>query len=122
LLRLAQGDKAASAAGIRRALRETPHRLPRARLLPAFVVIMLANSELDDAATAARELDQTARSQRTEVLRAQAGYAVGSVKLAAGDPTGASWRYGRHWACGLDWRAVRGGAGACAHRARLPGT
>jgi DNA-binding CsgD family transcriptional regulator len=89
LLRLAQGDKPASAAAIRRALRETSHRLPRARLLPAFVVIMLANGELDDAATASRELDQTAQSQRTEVLRAQAGYAFGSVKLAAGDPTGA---------------------------------
>ena len=89
LLRLAQGDKPASAAAIRRALRETPHRLPRARLLPAFVLIMLANGELDDAATASHELDQTAQSQRTEVLRAQAGYAFGSVKLAAGDPTGA---------------------------------
>jgi DNA-binding CsgD family transcriptional regulator len=50
---------------------------------------MLANGELDDAATASHELDQTAQSQRTQVLRAQAGYAFGSVKLAAGDPTGA---------------------------------
>jgi len=89
LLRLARGDAPGAAAVIRRALRETPQRLPRARLLPAFVRIMLASGELDDATAAAEELDQTSRSQGTAMLRAQAAHAVGSVRLAAGDPAAA---------------------------------
>ena len=89
LLRLAQGDKAASAATIRRALRETPQRLRRARLLPAFAQIMLAVGELDDASAAAQELAESAELQRNVLFRAQAAFALGSVKLAANDPAGA---------------------------------
>jgi tetratricopeptide (TPR) repeat protein len=89
LLRLGQGDRATSAAAIRRALRETVQRLPRARLLPAFVQIMLAAGEMDDASGASAELDGIAQSQDTTVLRAQAAYATGSVALAGDDPAGA---------------------------------
>jgi DNA-binding NarL/FixJ family response regulator len=89
LLRLAQGDKASSAAAIRRALRETVQRLPRARLLPAFVQIMLATGEIDDATSASAELDETAQSQGTTVLRAHAAYTAGSVALAVDGPEGA---------------------------------
>jgi len=89
LLRLGQGDRASSAAAIRRALRETVQRLPRARLLPAFVQIMLAAGEMDDASSASAELDEIAQSQGTTVLRAHAAYAAGSVALAGDDPAGA---------------------------------
>ncbi len=89
LLRLGQGDRATSAAAIRRALRETVQRLPRARLLPAFVQIMLAAGEMDDASGASAELDGIAQLQGTTVLRAQAAYAAGSVALAGDDPAGA---------------------------------
>jgi hypothetical protein len=89
LLRLGQGDRATSAAANRRALRETVRRLPRARLLPAFVQIMLAAGEMDDASSASAELDGIAQSQGTTVLRAQAAYAAGSVALAGDDPAGA---------------------------------
>jgi DNA-binding NarL/FixJ family response regulator len=89
LLRLGQGDRATSAATIRRALRETVQRLPRGRLLPAFVQIMLAAGEIDDASSASAELDGIAQLQGTTVLRAQAAYAAGSVALAGDDPAGA---------------------------------
>ena len=89
LLRLDQGDHAASAAAIRRALRETTQRLPRARLLPAFVQIMIAAGEMDAASSASAELDEIAQSQGTTVLHAHAAYAAGSVALAAEDPAGA---------------------------------
>ena len=89
LLRLEQGDSATAEAAIRRVLRETAQPLPRARLLPAFVEIMLAAGEQDDAAAACAELDDIARLQGTSMLRAQATYAAGSVSLAGDDPAGA---------------------------------
>jgi DNA-binding NarL/FixJ family response regulator len=89
LLRLAQGDSSTAAAAIRRVLRETVQRLPRARLLPAFVEIMLAAGEQDDASAASTELDDIARLQGTSMLRAQAAYAAGSVSLAGDAPVDA---------------------------------
>jgi DNA-binding CsgD family transcriptional regulator len=89
LLRLEQGDPAAAAAMIRRALRETVQPLPRARLLPAAVQILLVAGEPDDASAAATELDDIAGSQGTSMLRAQAAYATGAVALVGDDPEGA---------------------------------
>ena len=89
LLRLDQRDAAAAASAIRRAVRETTQRLPRARLLPAFVHIMIAVGDLDAASSASAEIDEIARAQGTTVLRAHAAYAAGSVALAAEDPEGA---------------------------------
>jgi len=86
LLHLAQGDTAMAATSIRRALRETPHRLPRARLMPAFVEIMLAIGDLENAATATRELDEIAQAQGTTVLQAGAAWAAGMVHLASDEP------------------------------------
>ena len=85
LLRLAQGDSATAAAAIRRALRETAQRLSRAALIPAFVEIMLAIGDIDDASTAARELDDIAQIQGSTVLWATAACATGMVNLAADD-------------------------------------
>ena len=49
LLRLAQGRTAAAAATVRRLLSETPDRARRARILPAYVEIMLAAGDLTTA-------------------------------------------------------------------------
>jgi DNA-binding NarL/FixJ family response regulator len=85
LLRLAQGDTAAAAAAIRRAVGETTQPLKRAALLPAYVGIMLATGELERAHAACRELDEIAARQASDVLRAVAAQARGALSLAEGD-------------------------------------
>ncbi len=60
LVRLAQGNSAAAAAAIRRALGETSDRLARAGLLPAAVEIMLATGDVDEARSACLELEAIA--------------------------------------------------------------
>ena len=84
LLRLAQGRADAADAGIRRALNETRDRLPRSRLLPAHVEIMLAAGDLPAAREAATELSEIAEWYATPALRALSGYAHGAVQLADG--------------------------------------
>lgn len=84
-LRLAQGRVDAAAAGIRRALAETPDPLGRARVLPALVEIALAAGELEEARRAAEELSEIARQQESEYLAGLAAQARGAVLLAAGD-------------------------------------
>ena len=85
LLRLAQGDGAAAAAAIRRALDETAGRLRRAAFLPAYVEIMLAAGDADEARSACRELEETAEHQRSEALGAMSSHARGAAALAEGD-------------------------------------
>lgn len=85
LLRLAQGDLDAAAAAIRRALGEAREALRRARLLPAFVEIMLAIGDPDEAEPACQELTATAAAVGTDYLRAAAARARGAVDLARGD-------------------------------------
>ena len=89
LVRLAQGNSAAAAAAIRRALGETSDRLGRAGLLPAAVEIMLATGEVDDARSACRELEAIAADYESEMLRALHAQARGAVDLAAGDAAAA---------------------------------
>ena len=89
LLRLAQRGTAAAAATIRRAIAEATEPLDRARLLPAYVEIMLAVAEHDRAAAAARELDEIAASVRSDSLTALAAEASGAVLLALGDASSA---------------------------------
>jgi DNA-binding CsgD family transcriptional regulator/tetratricopeptide (TPR) repeat protein len=86
LLRLAQRKDRLAAASIRRALGETSLPLKRAALLPAYIEIMLATGDLDDARGASRELAEIAGRQASESLRALAGHAAGAVALAEGDP------------------------------------
>ena len=99
LVRLAQGDVAASAASIRDAL-EHPVRVPskerppntdlqRAPLLEAQVEIAIAAGDIDRAAWAADELDLIAARFESKALIASAAYARGKLRLAAGDATGA---------------------------------
>ena len=89
LVRLAQGNSAAAAAAIRRALGETSDRLGRAGLLPAADEIMLATSEVDDARSACRELEAIAADYESEMLRALHAQARGAVDLVAGDAAAA---------------------------------
>ncbi|MGH3071230.1 MAG: adenylate/guanylate cyclase domain-containing protein, partial [Gaiellaceae bacterium] len=63
--------------------------LARARLQPALVEIATAAGAVDEAATAAEELTETARRYDTPALHAAAAVAAGTVALARGDADGA---------------------------------
>jgi DNA-binding CsgD family transcriptional regulator len=85
LLRLAQGERDAAAAAIRRVVSETIEPLKRAALLPAYVEIMLAASEVDAARSACRQLEEIADRPGGEALDAMSTHARGAVALAEGD-------------------------------------
>ena len=85
LLRLAQGEGEAAAASLRRALGESTEPLVRASLLPAYVEIVLATDDLEQARAGCRDLQDVSERQGTRVLTAMADYARGSVDLAEGD-------------------------------------
>jgi DNA-binding CsgD family transcriptional regulator len=89
LLRLAQGDREAAAAAIRRVVGATADPLLRTRYLPAAVEILLAVGERQEAGEACRLLEEAAATYRSEVLGALAAHARASVQLAAGDARGA---------------------------------
>jgi ATP/maltotriose-dependent transcriptional regulator MalT len=85
LSRLAQGNEDAAAATIRRAVGETAERLKRARLLPAYVEIMLAVGDVQEARSACLELEAIADDCRSRMLDAMVANARGRVALAEGD-------------------------------------
>jgi DNA-binding CsgD family transcriptional regulator len=85
LLRLAQGNPGAAATSIRRVVAETTEPVKRARLLPAYVEIMLAVGDTEAARTAWRELAETSRGQERGMLGAMAAHARGAVEMAEGD-------------------------------------
>ncbi|MGH8480347.1 MAG: LuxR C-terminal-related transcriptional regulator [Gammaproteobacteria bacterium] len=85
LLRLVQGQTDAAAAAIRRAVSATTHRLQRSRLLPAYVEIMLAIGDIQEARGASSELEELAETFEIDVLRAMAAQARGAIDLAEGD-------------------------------------
>ena len=85
LLRLAQGSVNDAAAAIRRALGETAEPLERASLLPAFVEIMLAVGDIEQARSGCEELEQISASYESRMLAALAAHARGAVELADGD-------------------------------------
>jgi DNA-binding CsgD family transcriptional regulator/tetratricopeptide (TPR) repeat protein len=84
-LRLAQGRSDAAAAAIRRAEAATTSALERARILPAFVEIMLAVGDVDSARRACLELEEIARGYESAMLEAMVAHARGAVHLAEGD-------------------------------------
>lgn len=86
LLRLAQGRVAAAEKAILRAVSAAAEGLERSRLLPACVEILLAAGDVDGARRAAGELESTAGSLDTPVLRAMAAHARGAVEIADSDP------------------------------------
>jgi DNA-binding CsgD family transcriptional regulator len=89
LLRLGQGDDVAAAGAIRRVVAETAQPMPRARVLPAYVEIMLAVGEAEEARKASRELTEIAATSESSMLHAIAAHVQGSVDLSAGDPQAA---------------------------------
>jgi DNA-binding CsgD family transcriptional regulator/tetratricopeptide (TPR) repeat protein len=89
LLRLAQGDASAAAAGLHRALSEATEPLQRAVLLPAYVEVALAQGAADDAASASAELDDIDYRYGRSMLGAIAAQVRGSVELALGEPEAA---------------------------------
>lgn len=85
LLRLAQGRRDAAAATIRRAVGEAGQPLRRANLLPAYVEIMLATGDVEEARTGCRELEEIAGRYESAMLAALVAHARGATELAAGD-------------------------------------
>jgi ATP/maltotriose-dependent transcriptional regulator MalT len=85
LLRLAQGNDDAAAAAIRRVVGETTEPLKRARLLPAYVEIMLSVGDVQEARSACRELEEIQEGDEGGMLGAMVAYARGAVDLAEGD-------------------------------------
>lgn len=85
LLRLAQGQTDSAVGALRRVLSTTDVKWQRARLLPAFVEVMLAAGELNEAGSACRELDEIAHYFGTEILGAMAAHARGALFLAKGE-------------------------------------
>lgn len=85
LLRLAQGDAAAAATSIRRALSETDELPDRARLLPAYVEIMIGVGDPDGARQACSELEEISSTYASGLLSAYGERSRGAVDLAGGD-------------------------------------
>lgn len=84
-LRLAQGRVDVAEAAIRRATAETADPLRRAGLLPAYVEILLAAGETEEACTACDELEAVARRYSSAMLDAISAYERGAVELVGGD-------------------------------------
>ena len=103
LLRLAQGRTDVAAAVLRRALDESQEPPARARILPAYVEIMIASGDVVSARAAADELGQIAEFLDAAYLRAVAASAVGAVLLAEGDVRSALPRLR---AAGSVWRGL----------------
>jgi DNA-binding CsgD family transcriptional regulator len=85
-LRLAQGRTDAAASVIRRAESATTNPVERARLLPAFVEIMLSAGEVESARRACNELEEIVSGFESAMLDAMVDHARGAVHLAAGEP------------------------------------
>jgi DNA-binding NarL/FixJ family response regulator len=85
LLRVAQGRIDAAAAAIGQLTAATSEWVERARLLPAFVEIMLAAGHREEARAACDELEELAERHGATLLRARAAQARGAVGLADRD-------------------------------------
>ena len=84
-LRLAQGRVDAAVSAMRRADAATTAALERARLLPAFVEIMLSAGEVESARRACLELEEIAAGYESAMLGALVAHARGAVHLADGE-------------------------------------
>jgi DNA-binding CsgD family transcriptional regulator len=85
-LRLTQGRTNAAVAAIRRAESAATAPLERARLLPAFVEIMLSAGEVEAARRACVELEDIATGYESAMLGAIVAHACGAVHLAEESP------------------------------------
>ncbi|MEW9870292.1 response regulator transcription factor [Arthrobacter sp. HS15c] len=96
LLLLARGDVQQAQVMVRRAA-GVADVATRRNLLPALVEIELAASDLEAARRGADELEAFARECPMPMVRAVAAQADGAVRLAAGDPAGASQALRQAW-------------------------
>jgi DNA-binding CsgD family transcriptional regulator/tetratricopeptide (TPR) repeat protein len=103
LLRLAQGRSDVAVAVLRRALDETQEPPARARLLPAYVEIMIASRDVVSARAAAEELGQIAEFLDAAYLRAMAASTAGAVLFADGNARSALPKLRR---AGSAWRGL----------------
>jgi DNA-binding NarL/FixJ family response regulator len=85
-LRLAQGRTDSAVSAISRAEAEARSPVERARLLPAFVEIMLAAGEVEPARRASVELTDVVAGYDSAMLEALAAHARGAVQLELGEP------------------------------------
>ena len=84
-LRLAQGRTDTALSTVRRVLGEATDPLKRAGLLPAYVEIVLAAGDVEEARSACRELEEIAARYESAMLGALVAYARGAVHLAEAD-------------------------------------
>jgi DNA-binding CsgD family transcriptional regulator/tetratricopeptide (TPR) repeat protein len=103
LLRVAQRRTEAAVAAVRRVAGATTDRWQRARLLPAYVEVMLAAGEVADARNACHELAEIAGVSGAGVLGAMAAQARGAVELAGGDARDALGSLRHAW---CEWQQV----------------
>jgi DNA-binding CsgD family transcriptional regulator len=97
LVRLAQGNPAASLAGLDRALAESRSPARRSLLLAAKVETALVAGKLDAARTALAELEKNSETIETPYMAALAGHAAGQLRLAEDDPQAALPLLRRAW-------------------------
>lgn len=97
LLRLAQGRAAAAAAGLDRALAESPRPRQRALLLAARIEVALAEGDASTARQWAADLAALADQVPSDYLGALAHHAQGAVLLALDDPARALPHLRRAW-------------------------
>jgi DNA-binding NarL/FixJ family response regulator len=103
LLRLAQGDRAAAQAAIRRALGEPQPLCTRADVLSAAVEIMIDASDLETARAAADELVALTTHFEARYLRALSAHTSGSLLLAEADAAAALKLLRQAW---MDWQEI----------------
>jgi ATP/maltotriose-dependent transcriptional regulator MalT len=96
-LRLAQGNNDAATAAISRAVGETTEPLKRTRLLPAYVEVMLAVGDAEEARSACHELQEISVRYESPMLGAMVSHARGAVDLAEGDAQAALLALRRAW-------------------------
>jgi DNA-binding CsgD family transcriptional regulator len=97
LLHLAQGQIQRAKAAIERMADEVQEPGPRARVLDAYVEIVLAANDVVSARAALDELTRIATHQNIAFLRALASRAAGAVLLAEGNPKGALAELRESW-------------------------
>jgi DNA-binding CsgD family transcriptional regulator len=97
LLRLMEGKRDVAAAAIRRVVAEASQPRARAALLPAYLEIMLAAGEIEEARGACHELEKISRAHRSDLLRAMAAQAGGALALADGEPETALVELRKAW-------------------------
>lgn len=97
LLWLAEGKGDAAVAALRRALGETTKPLKRARLLPAYVEIMLAVGDAEEARGACDELEEISARYESGMLDAMVAHAKGAVELSEGDARASLLALRRAW-------------------------